>query len=128
WATDGAGKYFPWVPAGTRPSEPSLRRRWNYPRDDHWSAARAGRRQRGGYPVAADTADAAHIRHHPAHIALLGRLVRRRHHLDLIQHPGRALVGGYHLRRISAGPSGPKWPSAHRRLYFFIHRGSVLNH
>ena len=43
-----------------------------------------------------------HLGHHPAVVHLLGRALRRRHHLDPVQHPGRALVGGDHLRRLPA--------------------------
>ena len=38
---------------------------------------------------------------------LLGRAVRRGDHLDPVQHPGRALVGGHHLRRLPDGAAGP---------------------
>jgi hypothetical protein len=37
---------------------------------------------------------------------LLGRAVRRRHHLDPVQYPRRSVVGGHDLRRLSDGAAG----------------------
>ena len=51
--------------------------------------------------------DVADLGDHHAVLHLLGRAVRRRHHLDPVQHPRRAVVGGDHLRRLSDGPAGP---------------------
>ena len=36
-----------------------------------------------------------------------GALFGGRHHFDPVQHPGRALVGGHHLRRLPDGAEGP---------------------
>ena len=33
--------------------------------------------------------------------------LRRRDHVDPVQHPGRAVVGGDHLRRLPDGAEGP---------------------
>ena len=43
---------------------------------------------------------------HHALVHLLGRALRRRDHLDPVQHPGRALVGRDHVRRLSDGAAG----------------------
>ena len=72
-------------------------------RRHHRRAARPGRRQRRRDPAAADVHDAADLGDHHAVVHLLGRAVRRRDHVDPVQHSGRALVGGDHLRRLSAG-------------------------
>jgi len=37
---------------------------------------------------------------------LLGRAVRRRHHLDPVQHSGRSVVGRHHLRRLPMAQQG----------------------
>ena len=56
---------------------------------------------------------------------LLGRPLRRGHHLGALQHPGRAVVGGHHLRRLPAGPAGAGRPGPHRRLHLVV-RGRLL--
>ena len=61
--------------------------------------------------------DVADLGDHHALVHLLGRAVRRRHHLDPVQHPGRTMVGGDHLRRLSDGAAGPRRRGAHRRLH-----------
>ena len=70
----------------------------------------------------AQTAGRRHLGHHPALVHLLGRALRRRHHLDPVQHPGRALVGGDHLRRLSAGAAGARGQRAHRGVHLLVHR------
>ena len=83
---------------------PDVRR--HHPRRADRRAARPGRRQRRGDPAAADFLDVADLGHRDAVVHLLGRPVRRRDHLDPVQHPGRALVGGHHLRRLPDGAEG----------------------
>ena len=70
--------------------------------------------------------DAADLGDHPADLALLGRALRRRHHLDPVQHPGRAVVGGHHLRRLSAGPAGAGRAGPHGRLHLVV-RGALFS-
>ena len=77
--------------------------RGHHPRRADRRAARTGRRQRRGHPAAADLHHVADLGDHHAVVHLLGRAVRRRHHLDPVQHTGRALVGGHHLRRLPDG-------------------------
>jgi putative tricarboxylic transport membrane protein len=85
-------------------------------------AARPGRRQRRGDPAAADLQHEPDHRHHHAVVHLLGCTVRRGDHLDPVQHPGRTLVGGHHLRRLSDGAAGSRRPSADRRIHLVVHR------
>ena len=54
-----------------------------------------------------------------------GALFGGRHHLGAVQHPRRAVVGGHHLRRLSAGPAGAGGPGPDRRLHVLV-RGRVL--
>ena len=107
--------------------EPRADVRRRDPRRDHRRAARPGRRQRRRDPAAAHLRHGAaagrhHLGDHPALVHLLGRAVRRRHHLDPVQHPGRALVGGDHLRRLSAGAEGPRRRGAHRGVHLVVRR------
>ena len=60
--------------------------------------------------------------HRDALVHLLGRAVRRRDHLDPVQHSRRSLVGGDHLRRLSDGAAGQGGRSADRRLHLVVHR------
>ena len=91
--------------------QPDADARRREPRRADRRAAGPGRRQRRGDPAAAHVLDGAaagrrHLGDHPAVVHLLGRALRRRHHLDPVQHPGRAVVGGDHLRRLSDGAEG----------------------
>ena len=99
---------------------PDVRR--HHPRRADRRAARPGRRQRRGHPAAAHLHDVADLGDHHAVVHLLGRAVRRRHHLDPVQHPGRAVVGGHHLRRLPDGAAGPRRRGADRRLHLVVHR------
>ena len=65
---------------------------------------------------------AADLGDHPALLHLLGRALRRRHHLDPVQHPGRAVVGGHDLRRLPAGAAGPRRRSADRGIHLVVRR------
>ena len=49
----------------------------------------------------------ADVGDHHAVLHLLGRVVRRRHHVDSVQHTGRTMVGRDHVRRPSDGAAGP---------------------
>ena len=89
-------------------------------RRHHRCAARPRRRQRRGNPVAADLLDVANLGDHHAFLHLLGRAVRRRHHLDIVQHSGRALVGRDHLRRLSHGAEGSGGRGAYRGLHLLL--------
>ena len=53
--------------------------------------------------LAADLQHVADLGDHHAVLHLLGRVVRRRDHLDPVQYSRRAMVGGDHLRRLSDG-------------------------
>jgi hypothetical protein len=64
------------------------------------------RRERRRDPAAADVLDEPDVGDHHAVVHLLGCAVRRGDHVDPVQHPGRALVGRDHLRRLSDGPAG----------------------
>ena len=68
------------------------------------------------FSMAADLGD------HPALVHLLGRALRRRHHLDPFQHPGRAVVGSDHFRRLSAGAEGAGGRGAHRGVHVLVRR------
>ena len=50
------------------------------------------------------------------------RAVRRRHHLNPVQHSRRSLVGRDHLRRLSDGAAGQGGGSADCGLYLILHR------
>ena len=91
-------------------------------RRHHRRPAGPGRRQRRGDPAAADLHHAADLGDHHALLHLLGSAVRRRHHLDPVQYPGRALVGGDHLRRPSHGPAGPRRRGADGGLHLLLRR------
>ena len=58
-------------------------------------------------------------------VHLLGRAVRRRHHLDPVQHPRRAMVGGDHLRRLSDGAAGPRGRGADGGVHVVVRRRAV---
>ena len=75
-------------------------------RRHHRRAAGTGRRQRRGDPAAADVQHAADIGHHHAVLHLLGRAVRRRDHLDPVQHTRRTMVGRDDVRRLPDGAAG----------------------
>ena len=91
-------------------------------RRHHRRAAGARRGQRRGHPAAAHVHHAADLGDHHALLHLLGGAVRRRHHLDPVQHPGRALVGGDHLRWPSDGPAGPRRRGADGSLHLLVRR------
>ena len=58
---------------------------------------------------AADVHDGLDLGNRDAVLHLLGRAVRRRHHLilfNIFQHPCESLVGRDHLRRLSDGATG----------------------
>src|SRR4030095_15563918 len=101
--TDGPREHRPRLRAGAPSPEPLLRGARHHARHHHRRAPGPGGRQRGGDPAAADHADAADVGDHPAHLDLLGRALRRSHHVHPLQHPGRALVGGDHVRRLPDG-------------------------
>ena len=65
---------------------------------------------------------AAHVGHHPALVHLLGCAVRRRDHVDTVQHSGRAMVGGDHLRRPSHGAAGARRRGPDGGVHLVIHR------
>src|SRR5262245_21036671 len=73
-------------------------------------------------PTAAHVHDGSDLGHRHALLHLLGRSVRRRHHLDPIQHPGRGMVRGDHLRRLPDGAAGPSGRGVDRGLYLVVHR------
>ena len=81
-------------------------------------AARSWRRQWRCNPAAADVFDVADLGDHHAVLHLLGSAVRRRHHLDPVQHTGRTMVGGDHVRRLSDGAERKRRRSADRRVHF----------
>ena len=65
---------------------------------------------------------------HHAVLHLLGRAVRRRHHLDPVQHSGRTMVGGDHVRRPSDGAAGQGRRGADRGLHLVLRRRAVRRH
>ena len=85
-------------------------------------AAGTGRPERRRDPAAADVHDGPDLGHRHAVLHLLGRAVRRRHHLDPVQHSGRGLVGGDHLRRLSDGAAGQGGRGADRGVHVVVHR------
>ena len=91
-------------------------------RRDHRRAAGARRRQRRRDPAAAHVHDAADLGDHHALVHLLGGALRRRDHVDPVQHSRRAVVGGDDLRRLSAGAEGARRRRAHRRVHVVVHR------
>ena len=97
---------------GHRPPARHLRRR----------AAGTGRAERGRDPAAAHVHDGPDHRDRDAFVHLLGRAVRRRDHLDPVQHSGRGVVGGHHLRRLSDGAAGEGRGGAHRGVHVVVHR------
>ena len=94
------------------------------PRARHLRRRAAGprRAERRRDPVAAHLHDGSDLGHRDAVLHLLGRAVRRRHHLDPVQHPGRGLVGRHHLRRLSDGAAGPRRRGADGGLHLVVHR------
>ena len=88
-------------------------------------AAGPRRRQRRGDPAAAHVHDAADVGDHHAVVHLLGRVVRRRDHVDPVQHTGRAMVGRDDLRRLSDGAAGPRRRGADRRVHVVVRRRAV---
>ena len=65
---------------------------------------------------------------HHAVLHLLGRAVRRRDHLDPVQHSRRTMVGGDHLRRLSDGAAGQGRRGADRGLHLVLRRRAVRRH
>lgn len=55
-----------------------------------------------------------------------GGAVRRRHHLDPVQHPRRAVERGHHLRRLSDDAAGPRPAQALTAAYTSSFVGAVL--
>ena len=100
----------------------------HHARRHHRRAAGAGRRQRRRHPAAADVLHVADLGDHHAVVHLLGRAVRRRHHLDTVQHSRRAMVGRDHLRRPSDGAAGQGRRGADRRLHLVVRRRAVRRH
>ena len=97
-------------------------------RRHHRRAARPRRRQRRRDPAAADLLHVADLGDHHAVLHLLGRAVRRRHHLGPVQHSGRTMVGGDHLRRPSDGAAGQGRRGADRGLHLVVRRRAVRGH
>ena len=85
-------------------------------------AAGPRRPERRGDPAAADLHHGSDLGHRDAVLHLLGRAVRRRHHLDPVQHSRRGLVGRDHLRRLSDGAAGQGGGSADGGLHLVLHR------
>src|SRR5882762_2085454 len=59
------------------------------------------------------------------------RAVRRRHHLNPVQHSRRSVVGRDHLRRLSDGAAGQGGGSAYRGVYIVLYRlagGGAADH
>ena len=97
-------------------------------RRHHRRVAGLGRRQRHRDPVAADLLDVADLGDHHAVLHLLGRAVRRRHHLGAVQYSRRAVVRCDHVRRLSDGAEGPGRRGAHSRVHLFVCRRVVCRH
>ncbi len=85
-------------------------------------AAGPGRAERRRDPAAAHLHHGSHIGHRDAFVHLLGRAVRRGHHVDPVQHSRRSLVGGNHLRRLPDGAAGQGRRSTHRGVHVVVHR------
>ena len=92
------------------------------PRRFRRRAAGARRAERRRHPAAAHLLDGPDIGHRHAVVHLLGRAVRRRHHLDPVQHSGRGVVGRHHLRRLSDGAAGPRRRGADGGVHLVVHR------
>ncbi|CAA9364382.1 MAG: Tripartite tricarboxylate transporter TctA family, partial [uncultured Microvirga sp.] len=105
-----------------RPDEYRLHVRRNLPRRPHRRAPGPRRRERRRDPPPPHLLDVADLGDHHAVLDLLGRSVRRRDHLDPVQHSRRALVGGDDLRRLPDGAEREGRRSADRRLYRLLHR------
>ena len=97
-------------------------------RRHHRRAARVGRRQRRGDPAAAHFLDVADVGDHHVVLHLLGRAVRRRHHVHPLQHSGRALVGRDHFRRPPDGPARQGRRGVDRGLHLVVRRRAVRGH
>ncbi len=93
-----------------RPCARHLRRR----------AARIGRPERRGDPVAPHFHDGPDVGNRDAFVHLLGRAVRRGDHVDPVQHSRRGMVGGDHLRRLPDGPARQGCGSAHRGIHIIV--------
>ncbi len=94
------------------------------PRARHFRRRAAGprRAERRRDPAAADLHHGPDLGDRDAVLHLLGRAVRRRHHLDPVQYSGRGVVGGDHLRRLSDGAAGQGGGSADRGVHLVLHR------
>ena len=90
-----------------------------------WRAARPWRRQWCGNPAAADVLDVTYFSDHHAVLHLLGRVVRRCYHFDLVQYSGRTVVGGDDFRRLSDGAERSRRRSTHRRIHIVFRRRAV---
>ena len=97
-------------------------------RRHHRRAAGPRRRQRHRHPAAADLQHVADLGDHHAVLHLLGRAVRRRHHVGAVQHTGRTVVGGDHVRRLSDGAEGQGRRGADRGLHLVLRRRAVRRH
>ncbi len=94
-------------------------------------AAGPGRAQRRRHPPAAHFHDGSNLGHRDALVHLLGGALRRRDHLDSLQHPGRGLVGGDDLRRLSDGAARQGGGGAHGRFHVVLYRlagGGAADH
>ena len=85
-------------------------------------AAGPGRPERRRDPAAAHVHDGPHVGDRDAVVHLLGRIVRRRDHVDPVQYSGRSMVGGDDVRRLSDGAAGQGGGSAHRGVHVVVHR------
>ncbi|CAA9248726.1 MAG: Tripartite tricarboxylate transporter TctA family, partial [uncultured Craurococcus sp.] len=103
-------------------AEPAAHARRHRARRVDRRPARPRRRERHRHPAAADLRHAAGLGDHHAVLHLLGRPVRRGHHLDPVQHPRRALVGGDDLRRLPDGAAGQGRRGADGRLHQQLRR------
>src|SRR5205814_2275420 len=70
---------------------------------------------------------AADVGHHPVDLALLGRALRWRDHVDPLQHSGRAVVRGHHVRLLSARAAGAERAGADRGLHVVVRRRALLH-
>src|SRR4249919_368967 len=86
-----------------------------------WRASGPWWAERRGDPAAADLYHGSDLGHRDAVLHLLGRVVRRRNHIDPVQHSRGSLVGRDHFRRLSDGAAGPGGGSAHGGFYLILH-------
>ena len=84
-------------------------------------------RPAGGHhhPAAHHLRDGARLRHHHAGRDLLRRHVRRIHHVDPREHPGRSRLGGDLLGRLPDGAPGARGTGAVDCRHRLLHRGDA---